>query len=75
MYTRGTGRVGHWIRGIALKDLAKSTNVVHKYMIAIERKQIPVCRVHHLELHGVIGLINLEKYTMKPSNVGEPCDG
>jgi len=44
-------------------------------MIAIERKQIPVCRVHHLELHGVIGLINLEKYTMKPSNVGEPCDG
>lgn len=36
----------------AFKDLAKSTNVVHKYMNAIERKQIPVCRVQHLELHG-----------------------
>lgn len=40
----------HHVR--ALKDIAKSKNAVHKYMIAIERKQIPVCRVHHLELHG-----------------------
>jgi len=36
----------------ALKNIAKSTNAVHKHMIAIERRQIPVCRVHHLELHG-----------------------
>jgi hypothetical protein len=35
----------------ALKDIAKSTNAIHKYMIAIKRKQIPVCRKHHLELH------------------------
>lgn len=39
----------HHVR--ALKDIAKSTNAIHKYMIAIERKQIPVCREHHLELH------------------------
>lgn len=39
----------HHVR--ALKDIAKSTNAIHKYMIAIERKQIPVCRKHHLELH------------------------
>jgi hypothetical protein len=34
-----------------LKDIAKSKNAVHKYMIAIERRQVPVCRKHHLELH------------------------
>jgi hypothetical protein len=40
----------HHVR--ALKDIAKSTNAVHRHMIAIARKQIPVCREHHLELHG-----------------------
>lgn len=40
----------HHVR--ALKDIAKSTNTVHRHMIAIARKQIPVCRKHHLELHG-----------------------
>jgi len=38
--------------GRALKDIANSKNAVHKYMIAVERRQIPVCREHHLELHG-----------------------
>lgn len=40
----------HHVR--ALKDIAKSTNAVHRHMIAITRKQIPVCRKHHLEIHG-----------------------
>lgn len=40
----------HHVR--ALKDIVKSKSIIHKYMIAIERKQIPVCRKHHLELHG-----------------------
>uniref|UniRef100_UPI0023F2B125 reverse transcriptase n=1 Tax=Cyathus jiayuguanensis TaxID=380660 RepID=UPI0023F2B125 len=39
----------HHVR--ALKDIAKSRNVVHKHMIAIQRRQIPVCREHHLILH------------------------
>ena len=39
----------HHVR--ALKDIAKSKNAVHRHMIAIERKQIPVCREHHLKLH------------------------
>lgn len=63
----------HHVR--ALKDIVKSTNVVQKYMIAIERKQIPVCRVHHLELHGGNWSNKPSKYPLKPSNVGEPCDG
>jgi hypothetical protein len=50
----------HHVR--ALKDIAKSTNAIHKYMIAIERKQIPVCREHHLELHR-------GKWSNKPSKV------
>lgn len=37
--------------GRALKDIAKPTNAVHRHMIAIQRKQIPVCRKHHLALH------------------------
>jgi hypothetical protein len=36
---------------IALKDIDKSENAVHKHMKAIQRKQIPVCRIHHLSLH------------------------
>jgi len=40
------------LASMALKDIAKSKNAVHKYMIAVERRQIPVCREHHLELHG-----------------------
>lgn len=39
----------HHVR--ALKDIAKSTKAVHEHMIAIARRQIPVCREHHLELH------------------------
>lgn len=50
----------HHVR--ALKDIAKSTNAIHKYMIAIERKQIPVCREHHLKLHG-------GNWSNKPSKV------
>lgn len=32
----------HHVR--ALKDISKSTNAIHKHMVAIERRQIPVCR-------------------------------
>lgn len=39
----------HHIR--ALKDKAKSKNSIRKHIIAIERKQIPVCKKHHLEFH------------------------
>lgn len=46
----------------ALKDIAKSTNAVHRHMIAIARKQIPVCRQHHLELHR-------GNWSNKPSNL------
>jgi hypothetical protein len=60
---------------IALKDIAKSTNVVHRHMIAIERKQIPVCRQHHLELHKGNWSNKPSKNPLNPSNVGEPCDG
>jgi group II intron reverse transcriptase/maturase len=63
----------HHVR--ALKDIAKSKNAVHQYMIAIERKQIPVCRQHHLELHKGNWANKPSKPTMKPSSVGEPCDG
>jgi len=74
----------HHVR--ALKDIAKSTNAIHRYMIAIARKQIPVCRVHHLELHRgnwsnkpnkkfFVRSNKPNKIPMKPSNVGEPCDG
>lgn len=44
----------------ALKQIDKSIknkvfdlalNAVHKHMIAIGIKQVPVCRKHHLELH------------------------
>lgn len=35
----------------ALKDIEKSTSKIHRHMIAIKRKQIPLCRLHHLELH------------------------
>lgn len=39
----------HHVR--ALKDIDKSKNVIHQYMIAIQRKQIPLCKIHHLEIH------------------------
>jgi nicotine oxidoreductase len=39
----------HHVR--ALKDIAKSKNAVHRHMMAIQRRQIPVCREHHLALH------------------------
>jgi len=35
----------------ALKDIDKSATAVHRHMIAIQRKQIPLCRKHHLEIH------------------------
>jgi group II intron reverse transcriptase/maturase len=54
-----------------LKDIAKSENAVLRHMKAIQRKQIPVCREHHLALHKG----NWANKPMKPSNVGEPCDG
>lgn len=45
-------------------------------MIAVDRKQIPVCREHHLELHRGNWYNKPSKITpLKPSNVGEPCDG
>jgi len=34
----------------ALKDSAKSKNVVHKHMIAVVK--IPVCREHHIAIMG-----------------------
>ena len=64
----------HHVR--ALKDIAKSTHAIHKHMIAIDRKQIPVCREHHLKLHRGNWSNKPSKITtLKPSNVGEPCDG
>lgn len=63
----------HHVR--ALKDIAKSKNAVHKHMIAIERRQVPVCRKHHLELHRGNWLNKPNKNPLKSSNVGEPCDG
>lgn len=59
----------------ALKDISKSTNAVHKHMIAIARKQIPLCRKHHLVIHKGKWSNKPSKFSMKPSNVGEPCDG
>ena len=45
-------------------------------MIAVDRKQIPVCREHHLELHRGNWSNKPSKITpLKPSNVGEPYDG
>lgn len=59
-----------------LKDIAKSKSIVHKYMISIERKQIPICRKHHLDLHKGNWSNKPEKFIpMKPSNVGKPYDG
>lgn len=63
----------HHVR--ALKDIDKSKNSVHKYMIAIQRQQIPVCRQHHLELHKGHWSNKPTKIPVKPSSVGEPCDG
>jgi len=34
-----------------LKDIAKYTSAVKKYAIALQRKQIPLCRDHHLAIH------------------------
>ena len=63
----------HHVR--AVKDISKSTNAVHRHMIAIARKQITVCRKHHLELHGGNWSKKPSKIlaSVKPSNVGEPC--
>lgn len=63
----------HHVR--ALKDIEKSNNFVQKYMSAIQRKQIPVCRIHHLELHKGNWSNKPTKPQMKPSSVGKPCDG
>jgi len=63
----------HHVR--ALKDIAKSKNAVHRHMIAIERRQIPVCKKLHLGLHGGNWSKNLANFPLKSSRVGEPCDG
>lgn len=34
-----------------LKDIAKPTSAIRKHVIAIQRKQIPLCREHHLAIH------------------------
>jgi hypothetical protein len=39
----------HHIR--ALKDIETSKSPIDKHMIAINRKQIPLCRTHHLSIH------------------------
>lgn len=39
----------HHVR--ALKDIASSKNPAHTYMIAINRRQVPLCRIHHLQVH------------------------
>ena len=39
----------HHIR--ALKDIDKSKNKIHQFMVAIQRKQIPLCKVHHKKIH------------------------
>jgi hypothetical protein len=63
----------HHVR--ALKDKAKSKNAVHKYRIAVyEDKYQSVERIFS-KFTGVIGQIDLDKYQMKLSNVGEPRDG
>ena len=45
----------------ALKDIKNLKNSVHRHIIAIERKQIPVCKKHPLELHG-------GNWSKKPNN-------
>lgn len=40
----------HHVR--SLQDIKKSQNVVHLHMIQIGRKQIPLCRQHHLVAHS-----------------------
>jgi group II intron reverse transcriptase/maturase len=59
----------HHVR--ALKDIDKYKSKVHQFMIAIQRIQIPLCKLHHLEIHR--GKWNNKP--MKPSSVGEPRDG
>lgn len=39
----------HHVR--ALKDIDKSKNKIHQFMVAVQRKQIPLCKVHHKEIH------------------------
>jgi len=40
----------HHIR--SLIDIKKSNNPIHKYMVELSRKQVPLCRRHHLEVHS-----------------------
>nr|YP_009710751.1 group II intron reverse transcriptase/maturase [Amanita thiersii]QFZ98699.1 group II intron reverse transcriptase/maturase [Amanita thiersii] len=63
----------HHVR--ALKDIEKYKNASHRHMIAIQRKQIPFCRTHHLELHKGNWSNKPTNFKVKPSSVGEPCDG
>jgi group II intron reverse transcriptase/maturase len=40
----------HHVR--SLQDIDKSKNVIHLHMIQIGRKQVPLCKEHHLEAHS-----------------------
>jgi hypothetical protein len=35
----------------SLKDIESSKSAIAKHMIAISRRQIPLCRTHHLNIH------------------------
>lgn len=40
----------HHIR--SLMNIKKSNNPIHKHMVKLSRKQVPLCRRHHLEVHS-----------------------
>ena len=58
-----------------LKDIPKSANAIKRHAIAIQRKQIPLCRKHHLEAHKGDWNNNPAKSQWNQSSVGEPCNG
>ena len=54
-----------------MSNIKSTKNVINKYKSSMERKQIPLCRKHHLFIHKG----NWRNNPMKPSTIGEPSDG
>ena len=50
--------------GNPLKNISKAIDPVKRHKIAIQRKQIPLCRKHHLEIHK-------GNWSRNPTNVNE----
>lgn len=75
----------------SLKQLKPITNMIKDRQRAILRKQIPLCKIHHLQIHNYnwrnpamsIGKLKSQTTVIKPDNsgiinsvdVGEPSDG